>query len=140
MQILCTIGLGVPLSFVVNKLFWWSIVNDFHMGRAGEVMSWLLLSLPQLPTSHGPYVRIKYSRPSGTNDGGDLPCGLAEVDHEAGDQNAMSPSAILIAARPSSTRSTHTPDSPSIEPENTTARESGDHQVAERSYWSAKGT
>lgn len=46
MQILCTIGLGVPLSFVVNKLFWWSIVNDFHMGRAGEVMSWLLLSLP----------------------------------------------------------------------------------------------
>ena len=76
----------------------------------------------------------------GTNDGGDLPCGLAEVDHEAGDQNAMSPSAILIAARPSSTRSTHTPDSPSIEPENTTARESGDHQVAERSFWSAKGT
>ena len=46
MQVLCAIGLGVPLSFVMNKLFWWSIVDGFQLGRAGEVLSWLLLSLP----------------------------------------------------------------------------------------------
>ena len=46
MQIVCAVGLGLVLSFVVNKFIWGSMVKEFHFGALGELLSWLLIALP----------------------------------------------------------------------------------------------